>query len=307
MLVNPHLRLSRVVLISWKVALAMLAYCAAAYWLEANVIRGTFRIPNNIPALLATALAFFIGFNNTQAYQRWWEARTVWGGLGNDSRSWTRAVLAYAAKNQGVGEATETDSESLPLRLIHRNLGFLYALKKSLRDADDEEFRKYLGAAEQAALGRSANLPAALLDAQARDVQTLRERSQIDGFAFLTLNDLLVRFSDGMGRCERLRNTPFPATYLYFTRVFIWLMVFVLTVDIAEEAGALAIGLGWLIGFVFHVTHLNGQSLVNPFDGNPASVPLDAIVRTAEITTLQALHSPDVPPPVEAVNGEYVL
>lgn len=307
MLVNPQLRLVRIVRISWKVALVMLALCTVAYLAEAFVVRGSFHIPNNIPALLATALAFFIGFNNTQAYQRWWEARTVWGGLVNDSRSWTRAVLAYAANNQGAGETHRVDSESLPIRLIHRNLGFLHALKKSLRDADDLGYKNYVSEGEQTALSRYANLPAALLDAQARDLQTLRETGNVDGFAFLALNELLVRFSDGMGRCERIKNTPFPATYLYFTRVFIWLMVFLLTMDIAEEAGALAIGLGWLIGFVFHVTHLNGLSLVNPFDGNPASVPLGAIVRTVEINTLQALRSPDVLPPIEAVNGEYVL
>jgi len=307
MLLNPQLRLIRIIRISWKVAVGMLALCTAAYWVEAFVVRGSFRIPNNIPALLATALAFFIGFNNTQAYHRWWEARTIWGGLTNDSRSWTRALLAYAAKNQEAGKTNEADSGALPIRLIQRNLSFLYALKKSLRDGDDERYQNYLNAEEQSALARSANLPAALLDLQARDVQTLRETGNVDGFAFLALNELLVRFSDGMGRCERIRNTPFPATYLYFTRVFIWLMIFLLTMDIAEEAGALAVGLGWLIGFVFHVTHLNGLSLVNPFDGNPASVPLDALLRNIEVNILQALRLPGVPPPVEAVNGEYVL
>lgn len=81
----------------------------------------------------------------------------------------------------------------------------------------------------------------------------------------------------------------------------------ILTVDIAEEAGIWSIALGWLIGFVFHVTHLNGLNLVNPFDGNPASVPLDSIVRTIEINVLQTLHSAEIPGPIEAVDGEYIL
>ncbi|WP_080055641.1 bestrophin family protein [Spirosoma aerolatum] len=87
-------------------------------------------------------------------------------------------------------------------------------------------------------------------------------------------------------------STLFPVTYLDFTRVFIWLIIFMLTIDIVEEAGIWSIGLGCLIGFVFHVTHLNGLNRVNPFDGNPASVPLGSMVRTIKINVLQTFIHP---------------
>jgi putative membrane protein len=258
--------------------------------------------------MFGTALAFFIGFNNNQAYSRWWEARTAWGGLVNDSRAWTRGLLAYVNPvGHGSGPPGEPPAEDVARRLMERNLSFLYALKSALRGTSDLHYHQYLNPKDQEAIRPYANLPAALLDVQARDVQRLRETGAIDGFAFLALNELLVRFGENMGKCERIKNTTFPATYLYFTRVFIWLMIAVLTMDIVQEAGIWSIALGWLVGFVFHVTHLNGLSLMNPFDGNPACVPLDSIVRSVEIHVLQALKVSPVPAPVEAVNGEYIL
>ncbi|GAB3788800.1 bestrophin family ion channel [Spirosoma horti] len=306
MLLKPDLRLSRVIRITWKVDLWMIGLCTGAYLLETYLLRGNVRIPNNIPALLATTLAFFIGFNNNQAYSRWWEARTIWGALVNDSRSWTRSILAYCQQME-ESSTDQAHTGQITMRLIHRNLSFLHALKKNLRGTDAHEYRTYLEQADLSILTRYANIPAALLDLQAQELQKLRQTGQVDGFAFMALNELLVRFSDSMGRCERIKNTLFPVTYLYFTRVFIWLMIVILTIDIAEDAGIWSIILGWLIGFVFHVTHLNGLNLVNPFDGNPASVPLDSIVRTIEINVLQTLKAAEIPTPIEPVDGEYIL
>lgn len=303
MLLNPDLRLSRVLRITWRVDVWMIALCTGAYLLETYVVRGRIHIPGAIPALMGTSLAFFIGFTNNQAYSRWWEARTVWGGLVNDSRAWTRSLVAYANATQG----TTNPANNVALRMIYRHLGFLHALKQALRGTPGAEYHAYITPTDRAYVQRFSNVPAGLLDLQAQALQTLRDAGQIDGFTFLSLNDILLRFGEGMGKSERIKNTPFPATYLYFTRVFIWILIAVLTMDIVEEAGAWAIALGWLIGFVFHVTYLNGLNLINPFDGNPACIPLDSIVRTVEISVLQTLNAPDVPPPIEPVNGEYVL
>jgi ion channel-forming bestrophin family protein len=310
MLLNPDLRFSQTLRITWRVDLIMIALCSIAYWLEVHVLRDFIHIPASIPTLLGTSIAFFVGFNNNQAYSRWWEARTIWGGLVNDSRSWTRNVLNYSTGPQATeplfGRPDE-QTDDLPLRMVRRHLSFLYALKRGLRGNNDQVYLDFLNEADKQAIARFTNIPAALLDMQTRDLQQLRTERRIDGYGFLTLNDLIVRFSDGMGASERIKNTPFPVTYLYFTRVFIWVLVTLLTMVIADEAGAWSIGLGWLVGFVFHVTQINGISLMNPFDGLPASVALDSIVRTIEINTLETLKAPQIPLPIETVNGEYIL
>ena len=45
-------------------------------------------------SLLGSALGIFLGFRTNSAYGRWWEARILWGGLINHSRSWARQVVS---------------------------------------------------------------------------------------------------------------------------------------------------------------------------------------------------------------------
>jgi putative membrane protein len=314
MLLNQNLSLSRLFRISWGVMLTLSVLCAAAYFLEIRLFSGHNHIPGVIPSLIGTSLAFFVGFNNNQAYNRWWEARTIWGGLVNDSRSWTRNVLYYTVgspspdqRSEELPEELADPAQQLPIRMVRRHLSFLSALKWALRGTKDQSYRSYLNKADQQFVDRFTNVPCALLDLQTQDLHRLRDLKQIDGYAFLTLNELIVRFSDGMGKCERIQKTVFPVTYFYFTRVFIWVLTIMLTMVMVDEAGAWAIPLGWLVGFVFHITQHNGESLMNPFDGNPASVPIHAIVRTIEINTLETLNETKIPPPIQAINSEYIL
>src|SRR5689334_13942101 len=72
MLIRKTLHLKQIVRITWKVDLLMLALCIVAYYADTLLIPEV-NIPTGLPALMGTAIAFFIGFNNNQAYDRWWE------------------------------------------------------------------------------------------------------------------------------------------------------------------------------------------------------------------------------------------
>lgn len=274
----------------------MLVSCTIAYLVREYLIAHHFVVPSVIPALLGTAIAFFIGFNNNQAYDRWWEARKIWGALVNDSRTFARALIHYTG-----GEQTVTR------RMIYRHLAFLYALKAYLRGSADESDLRYLVAEDQSEVLKQSNLHNAILGQQARDLQLLSAQNHIDGFRFIEINEMLTRFSDSMGMSERIRNTVFPTTYTYLSKVFIWLFVVTFTLVISEAAGVYSIFLGWMIGFVFVSTQINGMSLVDPFTNNSAGIPLNQITRTIEINLLQMIEAEEIPEPIKPINGEYVL
>ncbi len=44
-------------------------------------------------ALYGSAIGIVVGFRNSSAYGRWWEARTLWGAIVNESRTLARQVL----------------------------------------------------------------------------------------------------------------------------------------------------------------------------------------------------------------------
>ena len=274
----------------------MIISCSAAYLVRAYLIAHHFEIPTIIPTVLGTAIAFFIGFNNNQAYDRWWEARKIWGSLVNDSRSFARNLINYV-----------DDDHPAIKKMVYRHIAFLYALKAALRGTVDEIYIKYLTDEDLKEIKNHNNLHNALLNIQSRDLQKLSKQNSIDGFRFIEINEMLTRFSDSMGMSERIKNTIFPTTYTYLTKVFIWLFVVTFTLVISQSAGVYSIFLGWLIGFVFVSTQVNGMSLIDPFENNSAGVPLNQITRTIEINLLQMLKETDIPEPIKPINEEYIL
>ena len=50
------------------------------------------QVPLTPVGLIGTAVAFMIGFQNNAAYDRIWEARKIWGGIVNTSRSFVITV-----------------------------------------------------------------------------------------------------------------------------------------------------------------------------------------------------------------------
>jgi len=299
MLLVNNIRLSRILRNTWKVDIIMIVSCTAAYLVREYLIANHIEIPAIAPTVLGTAIAFFVGFNNNQAYDRWWEARKIWGGLVNDSRSFSRSLIYYVDKSD--------ESFVIMKRIIYRHIAFLYSLKASLRGTTDEIYIKYLNDSDIKEMNKQRNSHNALLNIQSRDLELLYQKKHIDGFKFMQINELLVRFSDEMGMCERIKNTIFPTTYSYLTKVFIWLFVVTFTLVISQYAGVYSIFIGWLVGFVFVSTQINGMSLVNPFENNSAGVPLNQITRTIEINLLEMLGEDDIPEPVKPINNEYIL
>jgi putative membrane protein len=277
----------------------MISLCAIAYYVDIY-LTPQIHIPTMVTTLMGTAMAFFIAFNNNQAYSRWWEARIIWGGIVNDSRSWARSLLAYT---------TDDESKTVLVRsMVLRHIGFLYALKTSLRKVHDDEYKKFLSEEEAIKVKSFANIPNAILDLQANDIQLLSDYELIDGFRFMQINGLLQNFCDHMGKSERINNTVFPTNYIYFTRLFIWILVVFVTVTSAENVGPWSILLGWVLGFVFHTTHINGMAIMNPFEIAPECVPLSSITRNIEINLLQMLGETKIPAPEPTMHdGEYIL
>ncbi|WP_274475130.1 bestrophin family protein [Mangrovimonas aestuarii] len=303
MLISKRVRLHTIVSGTWKLLILDLISCSGTYWIYSFFISPHYEMPGLIPSVLGTALAFFIGFNNNQAYDRWWEARKIWGALVNDSRTWARQIIYFHHK-----EALNKSEISMESRkMIHRHISFLYALKQALRKTSDNEYKKYLSENDIAYVEQESNKPNAILTIQTKELNQLYGENRFDGFKFIELNKMLVNFCDHMGKSERILNTIFPTTYNYYTRIFIWVFIVFVTMEVSESVGAFAIPIGTLIGYVFLTTHSIGQTLLNPFEDLPTGIPLNQITRTIEINLLETLGDSEIPEPVQPIDDEYVM
>lgn len=305
MLLKKNLGLHRIFLITWKTDLVMLILTSLAYVVDRYAFPEIF-VPPSVSALMGTALAFFIGFNNNQAYGRWWEARIIWGGLINESRTFCRNLTAYL-KPDGIDLKGRKTTEIVH-EMVYRHIGFLYLLKDSLRKINTGDYKKYLSEEDLKKIAGVTYGYNAIMDIQTQQLGELYQQKFVDGFQFTSINNTLTNISNDMGRSERINNTVFPPTYIYFTELFIYLLVILITLTTVQAIGPWSIFFGWIIGFVFHTTHLNGLSIINPFVMLPSSIPLSSITRTIEINLLESLGINEVPPPEPAYeNGEYIL
>lgn len=298
MIVTEDIRLSRVVGSTWRLALSVLATASVAYFVNEAFFRAHFKFPTIIPSILGTALAFFIAFNSNQAYGRWWEARIVWGGIVNESRTWARQCMHL------IGPEVSTPTIN---RLVRRHLAFVLALKAHLRNERDEAALLYLPEGEREAVAASGHHANTILNLQQREVGDLYEAGLMCGHRIQRLDETLGRLCTEMGRSERIKNTVYPPTYVYYAKLFTHFLVASTTIVIDNEIGLWAIAFGFLVGYVFLTVHTMGKGLMNPFEPVATGIPIDQIARSIEITLLEVLGEEHRPEPATTVEGEYVL
>lgn len=245
-------------------------------------------IPLAIPAFIGTAISILLSFKLNQSYDRWWEARKIWGSIVNDSRNLVLQLQAL----------TTNGDPTIIKKMGHRQIAWTYAFSKSLRGKDPmPEVSKWLDDAEIAELGDHNNKALALLQFHGRDLAKLRESGQLDSFGQVQINSTISRLCDSMGMAERIKNTVFPITYRLYLMMIIYLFIALLSISLREMQLYFQLPLSLLISSIFLLLEKTSTSLQDPFEDRPSDVPLNAISRTIEINLKQLLKEKEVPGP----------
>jgi ion channel-forming bestrophin family protein len=278
------------------------------YLINLYLLDDQLHFPSTVPAVLGTALAFFIGFNNNQAYDRWWEARIIWGGITNDSRTFSRMVLTQIHNKNENKDIDELEIDDIKRKLVERHIAFLYLLKDFLRDQDQLYYLNYISANEYiSCIENSTNKHNKVLMLQAKDLEYLYKNNIIDGYKYLEFNKMLTNFTDLMGKSERIKGTVFPTTYRYYTHFFTWIFIITGTLVISGEAGWWSILYASLLGYVFLTIQQLGQSLLDPFKNIPTGTALNQITRNIERNLLEMLGETNLPDPEPIIDSNYVM
>ncbi len=249
-----------------------------------------------IPALplplLGSAIALIITLRNNAAYARWWEARTLWGAILNNSRSLARGVLAL------LGEAPVGQD------LIRAQIAYALALRcHLLRIPAEEVIARYLPPAWQASCLAAANRPAAIQMAMSRQIGEIGRQGGLDTVGIAALDRTLAALVDAQGGLERIRNTPMPRQYSAVPLVFSLAYCFLLPLGLVEDLRIATVVGSAIVGFMFLILNEIGDDLENPFSGDVHDVPMSAVTRTVEIDLLQTIGAAEVPPPITPVDG----
>lgn len=258
------------------IAIAAYATAIAILYNYSHVTRIT--IPLAIPAILGTVISLLLGFRSNQAYDRWWEARHIWGAIVNDSRSLSRQVMSFTYNNYH-----SEDVEIFRQRIIRRQIGWCYALGRHLRKQQAlKGLEKYIDREELEALKEVENVPSALLDNMGSDLHLALDKGWINSYQQVELDRTLSRLTDAMGKCERIKNTVFPHTYSLYIHLALMLFIALLPFGVIEYFGYVEVPLVVAIAASFLLIEKMAIHLQDPFENKPTDTPMTAIARSIE-------------------------
>ncbi len=275
-------------------------------------------------AMIGAAVAFITGFKNNASYARLWEARQIWGAIVNSSRTW--GVLALAL----------VDDEAARKRLFYRHFAWLTALRFQLREprgwenmecVHNVEYRRHyrvleweskvdaalaplLDEAELRYVLARKNRATHLIQLQSRDVGRLTHPTPESELRHLELERVLAALVEAQGKCERIKNFPYPRQFATLNHFFIWLLILLVPLGLLPEFLKFGDAFVWLtipasvvVSWVFHTMDKIGEATENPFEGGPNDVPITALSRTIEIDMREMLGETELPEAIQPVNS----
>lgn len=252
-------------------------------------------MPLTIPAFIGTAISILLSFGISQSYERWWEARKIWGAIVNDSRSLVIQIQTL----------TKNGNDDKINLIALRQIAWCYSLGQSLRGLNPtENLEPFISKEELSELAEHQNKPLALLQLHGKNIKALREEGQIDAFSQIQLDQTIVRLCEAQGKAERIKSTVFPVTYRLFLHGTIYLFVITLAISLRVD-GLFETPLLLAISSAFFLLEKSATHMQDPFENRPTDTPVTAIARTIEINIKQLIKHKDIPNAHQA-DGFYI-
>ncbi len=262
---------SRAVMRTLTPALIFIAfYTAGVCYILLDILRfheSDFHTTISMHSLLGIVLGLFLVFRTNSSYDRWWEGRKLWGSFVNNTRNISHKLNAFLEKN-------DTENRRW-FALMIPNL--VFSVKEHLRsgvklselEATDEEFLQNLKDVK--------HIPNRLSSMLYTRVNDLYKNKTISGDQLFMLDKELKEFSDILGACERIRNTPIPYSYSMYIKQFIFIYVVTLPMAFVTTSGYLTVPVVVLITFVLLSVELIAEEIEDPFGRDINDLPTDEL------------------------------
>jgi len=229
---------------------------------------------NIVHSLLGFVISMLLVFRTNTAYDRWWEGRKLWGSLTNTSRNLALKISAILHDEHD--------------RNYFRTLIPLYAsvLAKHLTN---EEVGQTLYDDIQLEINQHKHKPNQVARALHQKVNDLLKAKKITDFEYLSLQTELQAFTDIMGGCERIKNTPIPYSYSVFIKKFIFLYVITLPIGLVFTLGFYAIPVVVFMFYILASLELIAEEIEEPFGGDENDLPIQKMAANIKIHVQEVL------------------
>ncbi len=240
------------------------------------------------------ALGLLLVLRTNAGYERWWEARKLWGGIVNQTRNLAIGVLAYGPDDRRWREG-----------VIRWTSAFPYSAIRSLRDDRKmPEAAALLGEVEANQISASEHMPGFVALRIASQLRHARDHMGMDRFAFLQIDGERIKLIDHIGACERILSAPLPRAYTIHIRRFIVLYLTTLPFAMIDRVGLWTPLFTILVAYPILSLDQIGMELQNPFSSaNIGHLPLDELCAKIERNLLALLQ--EEPGSLEEISGDF--
>lgn len=302
MVVRPHLHWFRM-LLAWRGSVLpqllprlflIFLVSLVAIAVHAHLLPISVNLSTTPFSLVGIALAVFLGFRNNASYDRYWEARKLWGQLLNTARSLTRQALTLP-RGDGPHDTSGAAADAEVREFAQVLSALPHALRHQLRRTDARE-------------DLAARLPAPLLErvmaARYRPiviVQWLGEWVQrrvqagaLDGVATLAFDRNLSELSNSIGGCERIAGTPLPFAYSVMIHRTVYFFCAALPFGLVESIGSFTPVFAVFVAYTFMAHEAIASQLEDPFGTEDNDLALNALSATIEDAVRDIMGEPSL-------------
>lgn len=243
-------------------------------------------------SLVGVALAIFLGFRNSASYDRYWEARKLWGKLLTDSRNTARQCTAFMSGDHRP--------------FVKGVSAFVHAARHQLRGSDPSaDFARLLPPEVLENLkGRrtpSLHIMQWLAELVRQDVAS----GKLSPILAAQVDHSLSGLNDALGGCERIANTPLPFTYSVILHRTVYLYCLMLPFGLLDSIGIMTPLMVTFVAYTFFAIEALSDEIEEPFGTQPNDLALEAMSVTIESHLLEMLGDRDLPTPRKPEN--YLL
>ena len=261
-------------------------------------------VPHSFPyygmatfTLLGIALSLFLGFRNNASYQRWWEARGIWGQLVYDSRSLTRQVLSFVEDDAETGRDTQRV-------MIYLTIAFAHAVRHRLRGSSPwEDIEPFVAAIHHERMRQARNVPDYIMRLMGKHLGDIRRQQLVSEQVIQNMDERLTSMTIVLAACERIHNTPLPFAYMLLVHRTTYLYCIMLPFGLVSSLGWATPLICAVIAYTFFGLDALSEELEEPFGLAANQLPLTALSRTIEINLREALGETDIPSDIVPING----
>jgi putative membrane protein len=223
--------------------------------------------------IIGVVLALLLVLRTNAGYDRWYEARKLWGGIVNQSRNLGTIGAIYGPKDHEWQD-----------QFSRWTAAFAHASRHSLRDESDlSDLTELLGQEETARLARAPHLPMYVSGRLATMLRQAVDAGSMDRFAFMQAEHERASLIDHVGACERIIRTPLAKVFSIKIRRFLFLYLLALPIAIVDKTGILTPLIVMVVAYPLLSLDQIGIELQSPFACDRLShLPLDEIAANIE-------------------------